>query len=56
MKKKKYYLTDDEWRILIYALNDLRNRRLSEGKAIYTVNDTILAVTNAKTKRIKVTN
>jgi hypothetical protein len=54
MKKKKYLLTHDDWRILIHALSDLRNRRIAEGKCIDTVNDTMLAVMNAKTKRIKV--
>jgi hypothetical protein len=52
--KKKYYLTPDEWRLLIRALNDLRNRRISEGRCIDTVNDTLFTVMNAKTKRIKV--
>lgn len=54
MKKQKYILTHDEWALLIHALNDLRNRRLSEGKCIDTVNDTLLAVMNGKTKRVRV--
>jgi hypothetical protein len=54
MKKKKFRLTPDEWTLIIHALNDLRNRRLAEGKCIDTVNDTILAFANAKTKRVKI--
>ena len=54
MKKTKYYVTEDEWTLILHALTDFRNRRIAEGKCIDTVNDTILAVVSAKTKRIKV--
>jgi hypothetical protein len=54
MKKRKLILTNDEWHLAIEALNDLRNRRLAEGKCIDTVNDTLLLVLNAKTKRIRI--
>lgn len=54
MKKQKYYFTEDECRILIHALTALRNKRIAEGKTIFTINDTILAVMNAKTKRIRI--
>jgi len=54
MEKKKFYCSPDGWMILIHALTALRNRRIAEGKCIDTVNDTILAVMSAKTKRIKI--
>ena len=54
MKKQKYILTQDEWKLIIHALNDLRNQRLSEGRCIDTVNDALFAVMNAKTKRVRV--
>lgn len=54
MKKQKYILTQDEWTMIVHALNDLRNQRLLEGKCIDTVNDALFSVMNAKTKRIKV--
>jgi hypothetical protein len=54
MKKTKFHCSPDSWLILIYALNDLRNRRIAEGKCVDTVNDTLLAVMNAKTKRIRI--
>ena len=54
MKKTKYYVTGDEWALILHALTDFRNRRIAEGKCIDTVNDTMLAVVGAKSKRIKV--
>ena len=54
MKKKKYLVTYDEWRLIIYALNGLRNSLIAEGKYTDTVDDALLAVTKAKTKRVKV--
>jgi hypothetical protein len=54
MKKQKFCVTEDKWRVLIHALNDFRNKRIAEGKCIDTVNDTLLAVMNAKTRKIKI--
>jgi hypothetical protein len=54
MKKQKFYITENKWRIVLLALNELRNKRIAEGKCIDTVNDAILAVTNAKDKRVKI--
>lgn len=54
MKKKKFYCTHDKWLILIHALNDLRNRRIAEGKSVYIVDDTIVTVMAAKDKNIKI--
>ena len=54
MKKTKLILTPAQWQLAIHALNYLRNKRIREGKCIDTVNDTLLAVMNAKTKRVKV--
>ena len=54
MKKTKYTLTIKEWRLVIYALNELRNSLIAEGKYVDTVNDALIAVMKAKTKRVKV--
>ena len=54
MKKKKYHLTHEQWQLAIRALNDLRHKRLAAGQCIDTVNDALLAVMNAKTKRVRV--
>ena len=54
MKKTKYTLSIEEWRLVIYALNKLRNSLIAEGKFTDTVNDALIAVMKAKTKRVKV--
>jgi hypothetical protein len=54
MKKKKYMVTYDEWRLIIHALNGLRNSQIAKGKHTETVNDALLAVMSAKTRRVKI--
>ena len=54
MKKKKFYFTCAEWQLIIHALNSLRNKLIAEGRYTDTVDDALLAVMNAKTKRVKV--
>lgn len=54
MKKKKYLVTYEEWRLIIHALNGLRNSLIAKGKYTDTVDDALLAVMNAKTKRIRI--
>lgn len=54
MKKTKHLVTYDEWRLIIYALNNLRSSLIDEGKYTDTVDDALLAVMNAKTKRVRV--
>ena len=53
--KQKYYLalTAEEWRLMIESLNNLRNRLISEGRYTDAVNEVIIKVTNAKTKKFK---
>jgi len=52
--KKKYYLTYDEWRLIIQALNGLRNKLMAQGSYTDTVDDALLAVMNAKTRKVKI--
>ena len=54
MKKKKYSFTYDEWRLIVYALNNLRNSLIAEGRYTDTVDDALIACMNAKTKWVKV--
>ena len=54
MKKIKHLVTYDEWRLIIYALNNLRNCLLAGGKYTDIVDDALLAVMNAKTKKVKI--
>ena len=53
--RQKYYLalTTEEWRLMIESLNNLRNRLISEGRYTDAVNEVLIKVTNAKTKKFK---
>ena len=54
--KQKFYLalTTEEWRLMIEVLNKLRNRLISEGKYTDAVDEVLIKVTNAKTKKFKI--
>ena len=54
MKKKKFSFTYDEWRFIIYALNELRNSLIAEGRYTDTVDETLYKFMNAKTKKVKI--
>jgi len=54
MKKSRFYLSDEEWRVIIYALNDMRSSLIAEGRYTDAVDDTLLTVMGAKTKRLRV--
>lgn len=54
--RQKYYLalTTEEWRLIIESLNKLRNRLISEGKYTDAVDEVLIKVANAKTKKFKI--
>lgn len=54
--RQKYYLalTTEEWRLIIESLNNLRNRLISEGKYTDAVDEVLIKVANAKTKKFKI--
>lgn len=54
--KQKYYLAliTEEWRLMIESLNNLRNRLISEGKYTDAVDEVLIKVANAKTKKFKI--
>ena len=54
--KQKYYLarTTEEWRLMIESLNNLRNRLISESKYTDAVDEVLIKVTNAETKKFKI--
>ncbi len=54
--KQKYYLalTLEEWRLMIHCLNNFRNRLISEGKYTDAVDELLIKVANAKTKKFKI--
>ena len=55
LMKQRYYLalTTEEWRLMIESLNNLRNRLISEGKYTDAVDEVLIKVANAKTKKFK---
>ena len=53
-KKYHIYLDDYERRAVVKCLNELRTKLLSEGKYSDPVDEILLKIINAPTKRIKV--
>ena len=55
--RQKYYLalTTEEWRLMIETLNNLRNRLILENRYTDAVDEVLIKVENAKTKRFKIT-
>jgi len=56
--KQKYYLalTAEEWRLMIDALSNLRNRLISAGRYTDAVDEVLVKVANAKAKNFKITD
>lgn len=56
MRTPKYYLylTDEEFRITLQALVELKNRLISEGKYTDAVDELIIKVSKAKRKTLKI--
>ena len=56
MRNPKYhlYLTQDERRMIIGSLIELRNRLISDGRNTDAIDELLVKFTNAKVKRIKV--
>ena len=54
--KQKYYLalSIEEWRLMLVALNTIRNRLISEGRYTDAVDEVLIKVANAKTKKFKI--
>ena len=52
MEKKRYIALDDsEWKIVIDALNDLRNSLIRQGRYTDAVDDIMIKLINTKPKR-----
>ncbi|MDD4492963.1 MAG: hypothetical protein PHV32_01210 [Eubacteriales bacterium] len=56
MREKKYYVCFDslERGTMVNCLNEMRNRLISEGKYHDAIDDLLLKVIDAPTKKIKV--
>ena len=53
-KKIRLTLNDHEYRIVINAINNMRNRLIQEGRYTDAVDELLLKVVNAPTKRIRI--
>ena len=55
MKKKKWIaLNEDEWRLLLYAMNEFRTSLIAEGRYTDVVDEVILKIISAPIKKVKV--
>ena len=53
MKKTKIFLTEAECRLVVHSLNALKTKLQSEGQYTDVVDDVLLKVITASTKRVK---
>ena len=56
MMKQKYYLVlnDQEHRLMIESLNQLRNKLIADGKYTDAIDEVLLKIIGAKQKKFKV--
>ena len=56
MRSQKYYIAIDEKerRIILNALNEVRNRLLAEGRYTDAVDDVLIKVVNAPIRKFKI--
>lgn len=56
MRNQKYYIAIDESerRIILNALNALRNKLLAQDRYTYAVDDVLIKVVNAPIKKFKI--
>ena len=56
MMKQKYYLilNDQEHRLIIESLNQLRNKLIADGKYTDAIDEVLLKIIGAKQKKFKV--
>ena len=56
MMKQKYYLVlnDQEHRLIIESLNQLRNKLIDDGKYTDAIDEVLLKIIGAKQKKFKV--
>ncbi len=56
MRDKKYYIAFDGYErgVIVNALNEMRNSLLQQGRYTDAVDEVLLKIINAKTKKIKV--
>jgi hypothetical protein len=54
VKKVKYSFNESEWRLLLQAMNKLRNGLIAEGRYTDTVDDIIMKITKAPIRKVKI--
>ncbi len=56
MRKRKYYIALDGYErgVIVNALNEMRNSLLKQGRYTDAVDDVLLKIIDAKTKKFKV--
>ena len=55
MEKKYYVALDDfERRVVVNCMNEMRNRLIADGKYTDAVDDVLLKIVDAKTKKFKI--
>lgn len=56
MREKKYYIALDGYErgVIVNALNEMRNSLLQQGRYTDAVDEVLLKIINAKTKKFKV--
>lgn len=54
MKKTRIYLNDSEWKLLIHSLNAFRTKLIQAEQYTDIVDEVMLKVMTAPTKRVKI--
>lgn len=53
MRKYHLYLNEDEWRLVIWCLNDFRNKMIAEGRYTDCVDELLIKMAQAKKVKIR---
>jgi hypothetical protein len=53
-QKKWVALDDDEWSVVLYALNKLRNSLIAEGQYTDVVDEVMIKIVNAPIRKVKI--
>lgn len=54
MKKTYISLNEAEWRLLLYALNNLRSTLIAEGRYTDVVDEVMLKIINTPIRKVKI--
>ena len=54
MKKTRIHLNEAEWRVLLYALNELKTELISEGRYTDVVDEVMMKIIKAPIRKVKI--